>query len=636
MIVSMEQTSPKTSLSAQALLCLTAIGIVYGDIGTSPLYAFRECFHGLYAIPLTQQNVYGVLSLIVWSLIIVVSIKYLLFVMRAHNKGEGGTLALTALACLTPGRRDLPVGFMTFLALGLFGSALLVGDGMITPAITVLSAMEGLKLITPVSEGLIIFLTTMILIGLFSIQKYGTHKIGSLFGPITLTWFFVIGALGLTQIIQSPDILLAANPIYGFQFLFNNPSPTFFIIGTVFLVVTGGEALYADMGHFGHRAIAQGWYFCALPSLFLNYMGQGALVLSRPETIENPFYYLAPEWLMYPLLGLATLAAIVASQAMISGIFSLANQCIQLGYIPRLAVIHTSDEHTGQIYVPFVNWILMIGSIWLVLEFHTSSNMAAAYGIAISLDMVITTLLASLVAYRLWGWGKGQVIAVAGSLLIIDIAFLGANILKIEDGGWVPLVMAAVLFFLMKTWKRGRTILVQRMRSISYPFQKLISDIQAKPPVRVPGTAIFMVGDAELTPPALLHNLKHNKVLHETVVFLTVVGREVPYVAESDRVTVTEIAPSFFRIIANYGFSDTPDIPALLRHCSAATLGFKFTDPTYFLGREVLMATPKKTNDMSYWRKKVFSFMAANAMVAAHFFKLPQEQVIEVGMEVEF
>lgn len=635
-IMQLMNLEKKPLLSAQSALILAAIGIVFGDIGTSPLYAFRECFHGAFAIPLSEANVLGVLSLIFWSLIIVISVKYFLYVMRADNKGEGGTLALTALACLSESPRKLPVNIMIFLTIGLFGASLLVGDGMITPAISVMSAIEGIKIATPVSENWVVFFTVLILVGLFSIQKYGTQKIGIMFGPITLTWFLVMGIMGLVQILKGPGVLWALNPYYGFAFLFTNPSPTFFVFGTVFLVVTGGEALYADMGHFGRKTILKGWYYCALPGLLLNYLGQGSLVLENPEAITNPFYYLAPEWLIYPLVVLATMAAIIASQAIISGLFSLANQCIQLGYCPRLKVVHTSDEHTGQIYVPAINWMIMIGSIWLVLEFTSSTNLAAAYGIAISLDMVITTILASVVAYRLWNWSGSKVLAVVCGFLTLDLAFMSANIIKIEDGGWVPLVIGAIIFFLMTTWKRGRNILVSRMRSKSYPFDSLISDLQKNPPHRIPGTAVFMVGDKKLTPPALMHNLKHNKVLHETVVFLTVIGREIPNVPPKERVQVSEVFPSIFRITANYGFSDTPDIPALLHKCSKETLGFSFTEPTYFLGREVLMASRTKTSEMSYFRKKVFTFMAKNAMVAAHFFKLPQEQVIEVGMEVEF
>lgn len=628
--------SAELQKNPSALLVLTAIGIVYGDIGTSPLYAFRECFHGAFGLPVNEMNILGVLSLIFWSLSIVISIKYLQFVNRADNNGEGGVLALTALACFTPGKRQLPISPKIFLALGLFGASLLVGDGMITPAISVLSAIEGLAVAAPVFDHLLIPITVVILIGLFSIQKHGTHLIGSLFGPITLTWFIVLGALGISQIITNPGVFMAVNPYYAFQFLFNNSGESFFVFGTVFLVVTGGEALYADMGHFGRKAVSLGWYFCALPGLLLNYFGQGALLLSRPELASNPFYNMAPSWLLYPLIILATMAAIIASQAIISGLFSITNQCIQMGYCPRLKVIHTSDVHLGQIYVPFVNWLLLIGTLLLVLEFKSSSELSAAYGIAISLDMVITTLLACVVAYQVWNWSGWKVSAVLIGLLTVDLAFAAANLIKIADGGWVPLVIAGVIYFLVTTWKRGREALVRKMRERSYPFENLIEDITLKPPARVSGTAIYMVGDRTLTPPALLHNLKHNKVLHEHVVFLTVVSREIPYVKPQDRVQVTPMAPGFYRVLVQYGFSDIPDIPKLMRKCSIESLGFEFQDPTYFLGREILMPLAERTENMSYIRKKVFTIMARNATVAAHYFKLPLTDVIEVGMEIEF
>lgn len=632
----MSTTTLDQTRKAQALLVLTAIGIVYGDIGTSPLYALRECFHGPFGVEVNAVNILGVLSLIFWSLVLVISIKYLQFVMRADNKGEGGVLSLTALACLAGGARKLPIGSTVFLAIGLFGSALLIGDGMITPAISVLSAVEGLKVATPVFENWVVPISVFVLILLFMVQRFGTDRIGKFFGPVTLVWFLTLGLLGIVNIFFHPQVLIALSPHYAFKFLFENTGATFHVFGTVFLVVTGGEALYADMGHFGRRAISIGWYAVALPGLLLNYFGQGALLLLHPEKVENPFYHMAPDILVYPLVILATLAAIIASQAIISGLFSLANQCIQLGYCPRLDIVHTSEQHHGQIYVPFMNWFIMVGTLWIVFEFHNSSNLSAAYGIAISFNMVITTLLAAVVAYRLWSWSAGNVIFVAGSFLVLDALFTFANVLKIEDGGWVPLMIAGIVYFCMTTWKRGREILVGRLRERAYPFKSLLEDIKSDPPARVRGTAIFMVGDSELTPPALMHNLKHNKVLHETVVFLTVVGREIPHVPASERVKVFELAPSFYRVIANYGFSDSPDIPSLLTKCSRERLGFEFTNPTYFLGREVLMAGPGRTGEMSYWRKKVFTIMAKNATVAAHYFKLPQQDVIEVGMEIEF
>lgn len=623
----------KKTSKQQALLVLTAIGIVFGDIGTSPLYALRECFHGAHAIPLTEENIMGVLSLIFWSLIIVISLKYLQFVIRATNKGEGGILALTALACHRQ-KRALPLGTGTLLMLGLFGAALLVGDGMITPAISVLSAVEGLNLATYIFEDWVGLITIIILIALFSIQKYGTTKIGSFFGPIVITWFVTIGTLGVLSIIKEPAILKAISPAYGVFFLINNLHLALLVLGSVFLAVTGGEALYADVGHFGRKAITYGWYYCALPALVLNYFGQGSLLLRDPEAVANPFYYMAPEWFLYPLVGLATASAVIASQALISGLFSLAQQSIQLGYSPRLNIIHTNEHEIGQIYVPAVNWVLMIGTIWLVLEFDNSSALSAAYGMGIAMIMVITSVLAAVVSWSIWGWSSWKTYTVLAFFSVFDILFLLANSQKFKDGGWVPVMLALGVYFLMTTWKRGREILSQRMRARSYPFQQLLKDIQETPPTRVAGTAVFMVGDSEMTPPTLLHNLRHNKVLHKTIVFLTVVNREVPHVPPKDRVTITQLAPSFYRIIAYYGFSDAPNIPELLKSC-AIDHHFEYTYPTFFLGREVLSTGPGRKGELSFWRKKVFAVMAKNATVATSFFKLPQQDVIEVGMEIE-
>lgn len=623
----------KTS-KQQALLVLTAIGIVFGDIGTSPLYALRECFHGAHSIPLSEENIMGVLSLIFWSLIVVISLKYLQFVIRATNKGEGGILALTALACHRQ-KRPLPFSTHGLLMLGLFGAALLVGDGMITPAISVLSAVEGLNIATYIFEDWVQLIAIVILIALFSIQKYGTAKIGSLFGPIVITWFVTIGTLGVFSILQEPSILKAMSPAYGVFFLINNTGLALLVLGSVFLAVTGGEALYADVGHFGRKAITYGWYFCALPALTLNYFGQGALLLRDPEAATNPFFYMAPDWFLYPLVGLATAAAVIASQALISGLFSLAQQSIQLGYSPRLKIVHTNEQEIGQIYVPAVNWVLLVGTVWLVIEFSSSGSLSAAYGMGIAIIIVITSILASVVAWSIWGWSSWKTLTILIFFGAIDGLFLVANSQKFKDGGWVPILIALVVYFLMTTWKQGRATLIQRMRSRSYPFQQLLKDIEENPPARVPGTAIFLVGDTEMTPPTLLHNLRHNKILHKHIVFMTVVNREVPHVPPKDRVQVTNLAPSFFRVVAYYGFSDAPNIPELLKSCANQNFGFEYSDPTYFLGREVLITGPGRRGELSFWRKKVFAVMAKNATVATNFFKLPQQDVIEVGMEIE-
>lgn len=625
--------SHRRSSGSQAFLILTAIGIVFGDIGTSPLYALRVCFSGLHAIDVNELNVYGVLSLIFWSLIVVISLKYLQFILRATNKGEGGVLALTALSVFRQ-RRTLRLGRSILLALGLFGAALLVGDGMITPAISVLSAVEGLNLATPIFHDWVMPIAIVVLIGVFSIQRFGTSKIGSLFGPIMVIWFATIALLGLWSIVQEPRIMLALNPYYAFELISQAGWESFYVLGAVFLAVTGGEALYADVGHFGREAITRAWYFCALPALILNYFGQGALLLRDPMASESPFFRLAPEWGLYPLIGLSTIAAIIASQALISGIFSLSRQCVQLGYSPRLQIVHTNEHQIGQIYVPFINWTLLVGTIWLVIEFHDSNSLSAAYGMGIATIIVISSILAGVVAWSMWGWSSLKTLSVVLLFMVFDVAFLAANSLKFKDGGWVPLAIAVVFFFLMTTWKRGREILIRRLRANSYPFAQLLKDIEANPPTRVKGTAIFMVGDTQMTPPALMHNLRHNKVLHENIVFLTVVSREVPHVPEADRVQISELAPTFYRIVAYYGFSDSPNIPELLNRCSRQGLGVDFSDPTYFLGRDILSAK-RSDRDFSYWRKKVFVFMARNAMVATTFFGLPQEDVIEVGMETE-
>jgi KUP system potassium uptake protein len=628
----MNSTSNAHHKNPTALLVLTALGIVYGDIGTSPLYAIRESFLHTPEIALNTENIIGVLSLVFWALIIVISIKYVEFILRADNHGEGGVLALTALACLQKGHRRL-LARRAFLILGLFGTALLVGDGMITPAISVLSAVEGLKVATPELAKIVIPLTTIILIGLFYIQKKGTSLIGKFFGPVMLAWFFVIGSLGISSILQTPEILQAVNPMNAIHFFMNNGKFGFIALGSVFLVTTGGEALFADMGHLGREAIRRGWFFVALPGLMLNYFGQGALLLRNPLAIDNPFYRLAPDWALYPLVALATMATIIASQALITGLFSFASQSIQLGYLPRMEVIHTSDEHMGQIYVPQINWITLIGTLVLVFEFGSSSSLAAAYGISVSFTMVATTALACVVAYEHWDWKLSRVLPIAIAFLVIDLAFAGANSLKIADGGWVPLTMAAITFVLMTTWKQGRKVLYDRLRKKSYPFTRLIEEIKTNKPARVKGTAIFMVGDSELTPPTLIHNLKHNKVLHETIVFLTVVGREISHVPKDKQITVTELTEGIFRVVVTIGFRQSPSVMDILHRCEVHGHGFKLEEPTFFLGREIIVVG--QGTEMPYWRKKLFSAMARNSTSANSYFNLPIDRVIEVGMQVE-
>jgi len=620
-------------------LALTALGVVYGDIGTSPLYAIRYSFSGTHGIPVTPGNVLGVLSLVFWSLVIVVTIKYHIVIIRADNKGEGGVLALMALVNGSRVARGLSPR-RVMIILGIFGSALLYADGGLTPAISVLSAVEGLEIATPALASWVIPVTLVILIGLFLVQSRGTARIGALFGPVMLVWFAVIGVLGLGEIVRQPGVLAAVSPAYGVRFFAESVGRGFVVLGAVFLVVTGGEALYADLGHFGHRAIQMAWFSVALPCLLLNYFGQGALLLRDPAAAENPFYHLAPAWALFPLIGLATAATIIASQAVISGAFSLTRQAVQLGYSPRLRIEHTSSREIGQIYVPAVNWGLMVLTCVLVLGFHaanteqpTSSNIAGAYGVALSTLMLITTLMFYVMSREVWRWSFARAATVSGLFLWVDVLFFGANMLKIRYGGWVPLVIAAAIFLLMTTWKRGREILAKRMLEKTVPLKMLLADLAAEPPIRVPGTAVFMYGTADHTPPALVHNLAHNKVLHEKVVFLTVVTEDVPHVEPRERVTMRHIGKGFHTVVARYGFMDDPDIDDVLGACRVKTLDIRMEGTTFFLGRETLVASDRP--GMAQWREQLFAFMSRNALRATAFFKIPANQVFEVGTQVE-
>ncbi len=613
-------------------LALTALGVVYGDIGTSPLYAIRESFYGPHGIAVTHGNVLGVLSLVFWALVIVVTIKYHIVIIRADNKGEGGVLALMALVNGSRLARGLsPRRIM--IVLGIFGSALLYADGGLTPAISVLSAVEGLEIATPALATWVIPVTLVILVGLFLLQSRGTARIGAVFGPVMLVWFLTLGVLGLSEIGRQPGVLAAASPYYAVRFFAENVSRGFVVLGAVFLVVTGGEALYADLGHFGHRAIQHAWFGIALPCLLLNYFGQGALLLKDPAAAVNPFYYLAPGWALYPLIALATAATIIASQAVISGAFSLTRQAVQLGYSPRLRIEHTSSRQIGQIYVPTVNWALMLLTCALVLGFRTSSNIAGAYGVALSTLMLITTLMFYVMSREVWRWSFARAALVAGLFLCVDLPFFAANMLKIRYGGWVPLVIAAAIFLLMTTWKRGREILGKRMQEKTVALKMLLADLAAEPPLRVPGTAVFMYGTTDGTPPALVHNLTHNKVLHERVVFLTMVTHDVPHVPAADRVTVKAIGKGFYSVIARYGFMDDPDIEDVLAACQVKSLDISIAGTTFFLGRETLVASDRP--GMPQWREQLFAFMSRNALRATAFFKIPADQVFEVGAQVE-
>jgi KUP system potassium uptake protein len=612
-------------------LAFSALGVVFGDIGTSPLYAIRESFHPDHGIPLTPQNVLGILSLIFWALILVITVKYLLVVMKADNRGEGGMIALTALVTPTATSSRRP---LILVLMGLFGASLLYGDSIITPAISVLSAVEGLNVATPLFQPYIIPIVVAILVALFSVQSFGTARVGRVFGPVMLAWFFILALLGVLSIARYPSVLAAVSPHHAVEFFRENHWRGYLVLGSVFLVVTGGEALYADMGHFGKRPIRLAWFAVVLPALLLNYFGQGALVMRDPSALQHPFFMLAPEWALYPLVALATVATVIASQAVISGAFSLTRQAVQLGYLPRVDIEHTSATEMGQIYIPAVNWAVMFACIGLVFGFHSSSNLAAAYGVAVTTDMVFTTILFCTVARMRWGWKIPAVSALALGFLVVDVAFWGANLIKIPHGGWFPLVVAGIIFTLMTTWKRGREILAQRLKIGELPFDVFTETILRNPPVRVPGTAVFMYGNPSTTPPALLHNLKHNKVLHERLVLLTIRTEEIPHVPIADRISVEDLGHGFFRVVLAYGFMEDPNVPAALLLAKAHGLEFKVMDTTYFLGRENLIATSRRRG-MAVWREKLFAWMSKNSRAATSFFRLPPNRVVELGAQIE-
>jgi KUP system potassium uptake protein len=614
------------------LVSLTALGIVYGDIGTSPLYALRACFLGDKPIPVTETNILGVLSLILWSLVIVISIKYMLYVMRADNRGEGGILALMAL--VVPPHQVQQHRRWLMVAIGIFGAALLYGDGMITPAISVLSATEGLKLATPALVPYQVPLTVLILILLFLFQQRGTADVGAVFGPIMLVWFAVLAGLGLVSLWQGPTVLRAANPLHAGYFFLHNGWRGFLVMGAVFLVVTGGEALYADLGHFGRRPIQVGWFGLVLPALLLNYFGQGALLLDDPASLSNPFYLLAPRWALYPMVILATIATIIASQAVISGAFSLTRQAVLLGFLPRLRLMQTSHEEIGQIYIPLVNWILMGATIALVVGFQSSENLTGAYGVAIATTMVITTVLAYALARERWGWSLITAGLVTAGFLAIDLPFFGANILKIGQGGWVPLLIGGIVFVLMTTWRGGRTALRQRFKADRVPLASILSQIEAKPPARVPGAAVFMTGRMEGAPAILTHHLKHNHVLHEQVILLTVVIEDVPRVSASDRLEITGLEQGFWRVVMHFGFMQNPNVPRTLRLAQRLGLTADLEEITYYVGRQTLLPSADRA-EMALWRKKIFAFLARNAAQPITFYNLPPESVFEVGIRVE-
>jgi KUP system potassium uptake protein len=615
-------------------LSLLALGIVYGDIGTSPLYAMRECFYGSHPVALTQANVFGILSLIFWSLVLVVMVKYHIYVLRFDNRGEGGILALMGLVGMDKSRSAAVK--RTLVVLGVFGAALLYGDGMITPAISVLSAVEGLEIATPFFKPYVIPLTILVLVVLFFFQRRGTSGVGSVFGPIMLVWFSTLALMGIRGILWQPSVLLAINPMHAVRFFMANGIHGFLVLGAVFLVTTGGEALYADLGHFGEKPIQLDWFNIVGPSLVIHYFGQGALLIRQPSAAHNPFYLLAPKWALYPLVIMATMATVIASQAIISGVFSLTRQAIQLGYLPRMQIVHTSQAEIGQVYMPTVNWTLMFCTIALVIGFRSSTNLAGAYGVAVSTTMIITTILAYVVARDQLHWSVLLAGSITAGFFFGDLAFLGANLFKIADGGWFPLLIAAVVFTIMTTWRRGRTILNSRLREGALSPEAFVTSLRGHAPVRVPGTAVFMHRSRDVIPSALLHSLKHYKALHKQVILLTVLTEEVSHFRDDERLQFEELGEGIYRVACQYGYMEEADIPALLERVGKEHgMSIPPMDTTYFLGRETLIVTSRKSG-MATWREKIFASMMRNAESAARFFRLPPNRVVELGAQIEF
>lgn len=618
-----------SSHNKQALPAITvaAIGVVFGDIGTSPLYALKEIFNGHHPIPVTPENILGVLSLVFWAIVVLVTIKYVLIIMRADNRGEGGSLALLAL--VTEKAKNPRLSWIVTL-LGIFAAALFYGDSMITPAISVLSAVEGLEIITPDLKPYVIPITLGILTGLFFIQKHGTGAVGKLFGPVMVAWFAILAVLGVLQIANNPAVLLALNPLFATFFIAEHPGLAFLALGSVVLAVTGGEALYTDMGHFGRFPIRLAWFGFVMPALVLNYFGQGALLLVDPQAIASPFFHLAPDWALIPMVGLATAATVIASQAVISGAFSVARQSIQMGLLPRMQIIHTSGMEEGQIYVPFTNWSLYLAVVALVIGFQNSSNLAAAYGIAVTGTMLIDTILVAFVMVLLWKWNRLLVALVAGSLLVVDIAFFAANAIKIPQGGWFPLAMGIVSFTVLTTWRRGRRMVSDEMAKQSIPmddFLESIDDVH-----RIYGTAIFMTSAKDGVPPALLHNLKHNQVLHERVVLVTVQTMPTPHVNDMDRIFLHDMKKGFKRLIIRYGFMESPDVPGALEQCGRFGESFDMMDTTFYLSRETIV--PSMSRGMLPIRARLFAIMSKNATSASDFFHIPTNRVVELGTQL--
>jgi KUP system potassium uptake protein len=610
-------------------LLISAIGVVYGDIGTSPLYALKETFAGHHPIPVSPENIFGVLSLVFWTVMLLVTVKYVVIIMRADNHGEGGSLALLALVTeLTKGYRV----HYPLMMLGVIAAALFYGDSMITPAISVLSAVEGLEVVTPNLKPYVVPITAAVLTGLFFIQKRGTGLVGMLFGPVMVIWFAVLAILGVVNIFAEPHVLAAINPLYAAEFIIKHPMMSFFALGSVVLAVTGGEALYTDMGHFGRPPIRIAWFGLVLPALLLNYFGQGALLITDPSAIQNPFFRMGPEWMVVPMVVLATCATVIASQAVISGAFSVARQAIQLGLLPRMTIVHTSGDEEGQIYVPFTNWTLYLAVMALVVGFQSSSNLAAAYGIAVTGTMMIDTILVGFVMALLWRWPLALVIALAGTLLLIDLSFFTANIIKVAQGGWFPVFVGLVSFTVLTTWRRGRELVRNQIKKLAVPLEVVMRAL-GPDVARARGTAIFLTAATDGVPPALLHNLKHNQTVHQRVILATVMTTEAPYVPDADRIVLTELGNGFYRLLIRYGFMQTPDIPAALAACKPLGLEFNMMSTSFFLSRETYV--PSLNPGMAMWRERLFTFMTLNATRATIFFKIPTDRVVELGTQLE-
>jgi KUP system potassium uptake protein len=615
-----------------APLAVAAMGVVYGDIGTSPLYTMKEVFNGPHAVAVTPDNLLGILSLIFWALTITVSLKYVMFITRADNKGEGGIMALTALALRTERASPRLLWFLSIL--GIFGAALFYGDAVITPAMSVLSAVEGLEVATPMFKPYVVPITIGILIGLFLFQPRGTASVGALFGPVMMFWFGTLGVLGVINIVKHPDVIAAINPSYAWHFFATDPRHAYLALGAVVLAITGGEALYADMGHFGRRPIKWAWVGYVFPCLYLNYLGQGALILDDPATVKNPFFHLIEDELLYPLVALATAATVIASQAVISGAFSLTSQAMQLGYCPRIQVRFTSEREKGQIYIPNINWLLLAAVILLVLEFRSSSNLASAYGIAVTLTMMIDTLLAFVVVRALWKWGWFKAMLFLAVFIVVDFAFFSANIIKVLDGGWFPILLGLGVFTLLSTWKTGRSLLYERLQQDSMPLDAFITSLGYGGPHRVEGTGVFMTTNPDGVPRAMLHNLLHNKVLHQRVILLNVNVEDIPHVGAAERIRVRPLEQGFYQIKLRYGFKDDPDIPAVLSQCTAQGCApIEMMETSFFLGRETIV--PNRIPSMPLWRQVLFMWMFRNADTATAYFKIPTNRVVELGTQVE-